>query len=278
MNIAINSEASIMIHRDGWYYLIVTHGSCCAGANSSYNLRMGRSRRVTGPFLDNMGIDMLQGGGKLFFGSGGRQIGAGHFGLLDLGDGVQKFSLHFEADLDRGGISVLDIRPLLWRDGWPVAGENVREGIYQIESARTGTRSSCEDGRSGHAGGRSGGGGGAGGPAGRARRAQVPGAPLAEPRRRAPRRWIRRTTHSLARCRAGLGRVAIASGGRALSPYMLQAQQKWAITPVAGVGGYPDRRSSRSPSPAPIGPSRPRPIANWPCDGVHGRRRSAVAH
>ena len=126
INIAINSEASIMIFRDGWYYLLVTHGSCCAGANSSYNIRMGRAKKVTGPFLDNMGIDMLQGGGKLFLGSSGRYIGPGHFGLLDLGDGVQKFSCHYEADLDRGGISVLDIRPLLWRDGWPVAGENFR--------------------------------------------------------------------------------------------------------------------------------------------------------
>ena len=136
VDIAINSEASIMIFREGWYYLLVTHGSCCAGANSSYNIRMGRARKVTGPFLDNMGIDMLQGGGKLFLGSSGRQIGPGHFGLLDLGDGVQKFSCHYEADLDRGGISVLDIRPLLWRDGWPEAGDNVKEGTYQIESAR----------------------------------------------------------------------------------------------------------------------------------------------
>ena len=61
VNIAINSEASIVIFRDGWYYLLVTHGSCCAGANSSYNIRMGRSRRITGPFVDNMGIDMLAG-------------------------------------------------------------------------------------------------------------------------------------------------------------------------------------------------------------------------
>ena len=139
VNVAINSEASIMIFRDGWYYLLVTHGSCCAGANSSYNIRMGRARKVTGPFLDNMGIDMLQGGGKLFAGSTGRHIGPGHFGLLDLGGGVEKFSLHYEADLDRGGISVLDIRPLLWRDGWPVAGDNLTAGTYQIESARTGT-------------------------------------------------------------------------------------------------------------------------------------------
>ena len=116
---------------------MLTHGSCCAGGNSSYNIRMGRSKKVTGPFVDNVGVDMLQGGGKLFAGSSCRHVGVGHFGLLDLGDGVQKFSCHYEADLDRGGISVLDIRPLLWRDAWPVAGDNVTGGTYEIESVRT---------------------------------------------------------------------------------------------------------------------------------------------
>src|SRR5690242_1321122 len=138
-DLAINCEASDLIYHDGWYYLLATHGSCCRGADSGYNIRMGRARKVTGPFLDHEGIDMIQGGGKLFIGSGGRVVGAGHFGLLDLGDGVQKFSIHWEADLDRGGASVLDIRPLLWKDGWPVAGENLNPGTYEIESVRTGT-------------------------------------------------------------------------------------------------------------------------------------------
>ena len=121
LNIAINGEASSMMYHDGWYYLLVTHGSCCRGTDSGYNIRVGRSRKVSGPFLDHMGIDMIKGGGKLFLGSSGRVVGPGHFGLLDLEDGVQKFSCHYEADLDRGGASVLDIRPLLWKDGWPVA-------------------------------------------------------------------------------------------------------------------------------------------------------------
>ena len=138
-DIAINCEASTMIHHDGWYYLLATHGSCCRGADSGYNIRVGRGRKPTGPFLDDNGIDMIQGGGKLFIGSGGRFVGPGHFGLLDLGDRVQKFSMHWEADFDRGGASVIDIRPLLWKDGWPIAGENAKEGTYEIESVRTGT-------------------------------------------------------------------------------------------------------------------------------------------
>jgi arabinan endo-1,5-alpha-L-arabinosidase len=252
LDVAINSEASIMIARDGWYYLLVTHGSCCAGANSSYNIRMGRSKKVTGPFIDNMGIDMLQGGGKLFLGSGGRLIGPGHFGLLDLGDGVQKFSLHFEADLDRGGASVLDLRPLLWRDGWPVAGENFGAGTYRIESARTGTalELAVQGVPVGGARGRGGfGGAGRGAPGAGGR-----GGPPAEGRPGGPG-----PGDAAAGGRgAGGGRgdisgdpspaqdpTQVASNWPAgpiaarMAPYMVQAQQKWTIAPVANAGGYP---------------------------------------
>jgi len=219
-NVAVNSEASIMIFRDGWYYLLVTHGSCCAGANSSYNIRMGRAKKVTGPFLDNMGIDMLQGGGRLFLGSSGRFVGPGHFGLLDLGDGVEKFSCHYEADLDRGGISVLDIRPLLWRDGWPVAGENVTSATYMIESARTGT--ALELAVQGTPVGGLRGRGGRGAP-------PAPGAAPPPPPAPIP---AQEPSQVSANWPSG-------AGGARLAPYMVQAQQKWAVTAVPDKGGYP---------------------------------------
>jgi arabinan endo-1,5-alpha-L-arabinosidase len=168
-NVGINLEATDMVYHDGWYYLLGTRGSCCAGSSSGYNIRMGRSRSVNGPFLDEDGIDMIMGGGKLFLGSGGRYVGAGHFGPIKLGDGVERFSFHWEADLDRGGSSVLAILPLLWKDGWPVAGENPKEGTFQILSARTGTSLelavegvSVGGGRRGGGGARGGGRGGAG--------------------------------------------------------------------------------------------------------------------
>jgi arabinan endo-1,5-alpha-L-arabinosidase len=224
VNIAINSEASIMIFREGWYYLLVTHGSCCAGGNSSYNIRMGRAKKVTGPFVDNMGIDMIQGGGKLFAGSSGRHIGPGHFGLLDLGDGVQKFSCHYESDLDRGGVSVLDIRPLLWRDGWPVAGDNVMAGTYEIQSPRTGTalEMAVQGVPVGGARGRGGRGGG-GAPGGRGE----PGSPPA-------------VTPIAGQDAAQVsGNWPSGAIDVRMAPYMVQAQQKWTITPVADAGGYP---------------------------------------
>ena len=138
IDIAIDCEATDLEYRDGWYYLLGTHGTCCDGANSTYNIVVGRSRSVTGPYLDNMGRDMLRGGGKMVLSAGGRLIGPGHFGRLILEEGVEKMSCHYEADLDQSGRSVLGIRPLLWKDGWPVAGDIFREGTYEIESVRRG--------------------------------------------------------------------------------------------------------------------------------------------
>jgi arabinan endo-1,5-alpha-L-arabinosidase len=138
INIAIDCEATDLMYRDGWYYLLGTHGTCCDGTNSTYNIVVGRSKKVTGPYLDNMGREMLKGGGKMVLAAGNRLIGPGHFGRIVLGDGVEKMSCHYEADLDQSGRSVLGIRPLLWKNGWPVAGDHFKEGTYEIESERRG--------------------------------------------------------------------------------------------------------------------------------------------
>lgn len=138
VDIAIDCEATDLMYRDGWYYLLGTHGTCCDGPNSTYNIVVGRSRNVTGPYIDNIGRDMLQGGGKMLLSAGNRKTGPGHFGRYIEDDGVEKMSFHYEADFDRGGRSVLAVLPLLWENGWPVAGEPVKEGVYEIESQRHG--------------------------------------------------------------------------------------------------------------------------------------------
>jgi len=212
INVGIDMEASDLIYRDGWYYLLGTHGTCCDGPNSTYNIRVGRSRKVTGPYLDNMGIDMIKGGGKLVAGASGRFVGLGHFGRLDLGDGVEKFSCHYEADLDRSGRSVLDIRPLLWRDGWPVGGDNFAGGTYEIQSERSGfALELAVDFVRMDRGAR----GGRGAPAG-------PVTPVA--------------AQELAQVSANwpAGNLDIRIGD-----FMSRPHQKWTITPVASAGGYP---------------------------------------
>ena len=139
---ARESEASDIVFHDGFYYLFVNHGSCCVGKNSQYNIRVGRSRVITGPYLDKHGLALNQGGGSLFLAAHDHRIGPGHFGRLldydDPPDGAERFSIHYEADLATGGRSKLDIRPLLWSpDGWPVAGDNLVEGAYQVLSRQS---------------------------------------------------------------------------------------------------------------------------------------------
>jgi arabinan endo-1,5-alpha-L-arabinosidase len=140
--IASRAEASDIIFHDGFYYLFVDHDSCCKGKDSQYNIRVGRSREITGPYLDRHEQAMTKGAGSLFLAAHDHRIGPGHFGRLldydEAADGAERFSIHYEGEMTRGGRSTLDIRPLLWSgDGWPVAGDNLAEGVYQIVSRQS---------------------------------------------------------------------------------------------------------------------------------------------
>ena len=137
-DIAIDCEATDLIYRNGWYYLLGTHGTCCDGVNSTYNIVVGRAKSVEGPYIDNVGRDMYHGGGRMVVAAGDRKTGAGHFGRTIVDEGVELMSFHWEADFDLGGRSTLAIRPLLWKNDWPYAGEQIKEGVYEIESERRG--------------------------------------------------------------------------------------------------------------------------------------------
>ena len=138
IDVAIDCEASVMMYNNGWYYLLGTHGTCCDGVNATYNIICGRSRNPNGPFIDNVGRTMIEGGGKMVAAAEERRFGAGHFGRYVVDEGVEKASFHWEADLDLSGRSTLAIRPLLWKNDWPEVGELVAEGTYEIESVRRG--------------------------------------------------------------------------------------------------------------------------------------------
>lgn len=254
VDIAINCEAAILIQQDEWYYLLATHGSCCQGANSNYNIRVGRARQPTGPFLDHDGFDMLQGGGKLFLGSESRLVGPGHFGRLELDRGVEVFSYHYEADLQRGGASVLAIRPLLWKDGWPVAGDNARGGTVMLESVRTGTVLELAVEGVPLSGGRGGPGRGGRGPG-------APGAPGGPPAgapgatgaagpgpgpggggpSRGPGGLFAGTGSPIAPQDVAVVAKNWPAGAieTRMANYLDQAQQKWTLAAVPDAGGYP---------------------------------------
>jgi len=45
-------EASYIYRHGNFYYLFVNWGICCRGVESTYEIRVGRSEKITGPYLD----------------------------------------------------------------------------------------------------------------------------------------------------------------------------------------------------------------------------------
>lgn len=111
-------EAPFIIRKHGWYYLFVSFDACCRGVDSTYNVRVGRSDSVTGPYVDRDGVDMLNGGGTQVTFPTMRWRGPGHNAILQNGD--TDYLVHHAYDADNVGVETLRIAPLVWDDdGWP---------------------------------------------------------------------------------------------------------------------------------------------------------------
>jgi arabinan endo-1,5-alpha-L-arabinosidase len=120
-------EAPFIYRHGDQYYLFVNWDNCCRGTNSTYNIRVGRSPQITGPYLDKEGKDMAHAGGTLLLGSDGAFIGPGHAGIFEE-QGKYWLSCHFYDGTDHGA-SKLAIRPLRWEaDGWPALDPASRDG------------------------------------------------------------------------------------------------------------------------------------------------------
>jgi arabinan endo-1,5-alpha-L-arabinosidase len=107
-------EAATILRHGGWYYLIVSRDFCCQGSASTYNMAYGRSRSVTGPYLDKKGDSMLFDGGSALLATRGSQAGPG-------GESYSHGYLawHFY-NVDVGGATTLAIQKLRWTTaGWP---------------------------------------------------------------------------------------------------------------------------------------------------------------
>ena len=118
--IEVSIEAPYLYKNDGYYYLFANWGACCSGIDSTYNLRVGRSDDIWGPYLDKDGQDMLNDGGTLFLGSEGKYIGPGHAGIVVTPEGQNIFTYHYYDSTDKGA-SKLAARELIWdQQGWPV--------------------------------------------------------------------------------------------------------------------------------------------------------------
>jgi arabinan endo-1,5-alpha-L-arabinosidase len=113
-------EAPYIVRRCGYYYLFVSFDRCCDGADSTYNIRVGRSENVLGPYVDREGRALLNGGGTLLVQGDDTWRGPGHNAVIFSGDRAYNV---FHAYAATNGASMLRIAEIAWDDaGWPVSG------------------------------------------------------------------------------------------------------------------------------------------------------------
>jgi arabinan endo-1,5-alpha-L-arabinosidase len=115
-------EAPFIVRHGEYWYLFVSFDRCCRGADSTYHVVVGRSRDITGPYLDKAGRRMTEGGGSLVIQARTPTWrGPGHPGFLrDAGSDYLIFHAYFGAGRGRG--SALQISTVAWNDGWPAVG------------------------------------------------------------------------------------------------------------------------------------------------------------
>jgi len=113
-------EAPFIFKKDKYYYLFVSWDYCCRGEKSDYKVVMGRSEKITGPYLGIAGHDMFYGGGALIVqGDNINWYGAGHNSVYNFNG--RDYIVYHGYDAKDQGRSKLIIEQLKWQDGWPVA-------------------------------------------------------------------------------------------------------------------------------------------------------------
>lgn len=116
-------EAPFIFRHGNFYYLFVSWDYCCQGEKSTYRVAVGRSLNINGPYLDNKGQAMIDGGGMVLI-EGDKKIFAAlghcavyHFTHKDL------FICHGYS-IKQKGAPLLVRKTITWStDGWPQLSE-----------------------------------------------------------------------------------------------------------------------------------------------------------
>jgi arabinan endo-1,5-alpha-L-arabinosidase len=104
-------EAPFIVHHGEFYYLFASFDLCC-------RTMVGRSRNVTGPYVDADGKPMLHGGGTAVLTGNTRWFGPGGESILQQPGGD---IIVFHAYDGKTGHSFLQISSIDWTTGWPRA-------------------------------------------------------------------------------------------------------------------------------------------------------------
>ena len=113
-------EGTYIYKKDGYYYLFASVGTCCEGVKSTYQLVVGRSQSLFGPYFDKTGKNMMDNGYSLVIGSSDRFVGNGHCSEIVQDDSGNDWIFYHGVDTQNPQGRVLMLDQVRWdKEGWP---------------------------------------------------------------------------------------------------------------------------------------------------------------
>ncbi len=119
-------EAPFIFRKGEYYYLFASWDKCCRGAESTYKMVVGRSSKLTGPYLDRENRSMAEGGGTVLLEGNAAWAGVGHNSVYTF-EGKDWLVFHAYETAD-DGLQKLKMAEIAWDGaGWPVVEAGVLE-------------------------------------------------------------------------------------------------------------------------------------------------------
>jgi arabinan endo-1,5-alpha-L-arabinosidase len=118
-------EGASLVQHGNYYYLFVSIDYCCNAnvATDNYKEAVGRSTSAHGPFVDEAGTAMMNGGGTVLIVGDSHWSGTGGgTAWIDPNTGDALIVFH-ALNLSQNGAMYMWIKSLGWTNDWPVIGE-----------------------------------------------------------------------------------------------------------------------------------------------------------
>jgi len=121
-------EAPYVVERGGSFYFLGSRGTCCAGAQSTYRVVVGRAQRLRGPYRNRDGESLTADGatGTTVLDGGQAFRAPGHCTVVRDPQGGWWLLYHAyvagRAWVGETPRRVLMLDRIRWREGWPVVG------------------------------------------------------------------------------------------------------------------------------------------------------------
>lgn len=128
-------EAPFIFKKDDYYYLFVSYGLCCRADESTYHLAVGRSKSVTGPYIDKNGKDMALGGGSILLKGTKAWPGLGHNSVYEFNS--KDYLVYHAYESADNGLQKLKLSEITWdKDLWPIVDSSTLDSYRSTISRK----------------------------------------------------------------------------------------------------------------------------------------------